>query len=126
MGPCLARNSQPLSGCPALQVTIEMLNNQSIAEMTAINQAIMAEGRMDVGASISSEMLKRGNTQFMEVRPAPQGVDPRAEVARPVGRGTAELLCSGMGTPGSAKFCRIGCVYYGTLLVPYWVGHHHI
>eukprot|EP00891_Asterochloris_glomerata_P003534 jgi/Astpho2/3534/fgenesh1_pg.00057_%23_19_t len=49
------------------QVTIEMLNNQSIAEMTAINQAIMAEGRMDVGASISSEMLKRGNTQFMEV-----------------------------------------------------------
>ena len=47
-----------------------MLNNQSITEMTAINQAILAEGRMDVGASISSEMVKRGNTSFMEVRPA--------------------------------------------------------
>ena len=59
-----------MSDSPVLQVTIEMLNNQSMTEMTAINQAILAEGRMDVGASISSEMLKRGNTQFMEVKAA--------------------------------------------------------
>ena len=68
--PSLAEGRQPLTGSTSLQVTVEMLNNQSITEMSAINQAILAEGRMDVGASISSEMLKHGNTQFMEVRPA--------------------------------------------------------
>ena len=70
MGPIRAKSSHPMKALPELQVTIEMLNNQSISEMTTINQAILAEGRMDVGASISSEMVKRGNTQFIEVRPA--------------------------------------------------------
>ena len=70
MGPIRAKSSHPMKASPELQVTIEMLNNQSITEMTTINQAILAEGRMDVGASISSEMVKRGNTQFMEVRTA--------------------------------------------------------
>lgn len=68
-----------------LQVSVAMMAKGFVSQMTLVTKEIIAQGRLDAGASISGEMLKNGNLEFVkiwnEARKADEGElekDPRS------------------------------------------------
>lgn len=68
-----------------LQVSVAMMAKGFMSQMTLVTKEIVAQGRVDAGASISGEMLKNGNLEFVkiwnEARKADKGElekDPRS------------------------------------------------
>ena len=50
-----------------LQVSVAMMAKGYVSQMTLITKEILEQGRADAGASISGEMLKNGNLDFVKI-----------------------------------------------------------
>lgn len=50
-----------------LQVSVAMMAKKYVSQMTLITKEILEQGRADAGASISGEMLKNGNLDFVKI-----------------------------------------------------------
>ncbi|KAL3131428.1 hypothetical protein ABBQ38_007740 [Trebouxia sp. C0009 RCD-2024] len=68
-----------------VEVSVAMMAKGFVSQMTLVTKEIIAQGRLDAGASISGEMLKNGNLEFVkiwnEARKADEGElekDPRS------------------------------------------------
>lgn len=60
---------------PALQVSVAMMAKGYISQMTLITKEVLEQGRADAGASISGEMLKNGNMDFVKIWKEAKKVD---------------------------------------------------
>ena len=64
---------------PVLQVSVAMMAKGYVSQMTLITKEVLQQGRADAGASISGEMLKNGNLDFVKIwnesRKADEGED---------------------------------------------------
>lgn len=50
-----------------LQVSVAMMAKKYVSQMTLVTKEILEQGRADAGASISGEMLKNGNLDFVKI-----------------------------------------------------------
>lgn len=81
----LSRKTNMTSSFPVLQVSVAMMAKGYVSQITLVTKEIIAQGRVDAGVSISGEMLKNGNLEFVkiwnEARKADEGElqkDPRS------------------------------------------------
>ena len=95
-----------------LQISVAMMAKGYVSQMTLITKEVLEQGRADAGASISGDMLKNGNMDFVkiwnEARKAEDG--ETEEDPKSVKEQLKEAVGSVAGNAKGESLCILSCV----------------
>ena len=92
-----------------------MMAKGYVSQMTLITKEVLAQGRADAGASISGEMMKNGNMDFVKIWNEARKAEDGETEQNP--KSVKDQLKDAVGSvAGNAKGERIHCVLSLTLL----------